>query len=135
GAAATATGPGTAGVVAALAGRIGFQGLLDLALLGPIHGAGRFRHLVLIGHGRSPQNWRPPALAASARALTRPWYGKPPRSYTTAVTPFSLARSAMNPPSFTAASAGLTPLSCSRTPFERVLTAARVWPAVSSMTC
>src|SRR3954466_9411282 len=76
------------------------------------------------------QNCRPPARAASARALMRPWYLRPPRSNATLVTPIDLARSAIARPTRLAASM-LPPFfsPSPRTSASVVAAAARVRPA------
>src|SRR6266540_646700 len=48
------------------------------------------------------QIWSPPSLAPSARAFTRPWYRRPPRSNTAPSTPAARARSASCCPTFLA---------------------------------
>src|ERR1019366_2155893 len=55
------------------------------------------------------QNWRPASRAASASALTRPWYANPARSNATLSTPAAFAFSAMRLPTI-AAAATLPPL-------------------------
>src|SRR5690606_18991650 len=79
--------------------------------------------------GFSHQNSRPPSRAPSARALTRPWYLKEPRSKTTLVMPAATARSARAAPTALACSV-LLPLS----PRPLLLASALVVPVVSSMT-
>src|SRR5882724_11686562 len=88
----------------------------------------KLRHVISLACLRC-QNCRPASRAASASALTRPWYAKPARSNATCWMPAALARSAMRLPT-TAAAAALPPLpgapSCVRRSFSTVEAVARM---------
>src|SRR5699024_3043086 len=78
-------------------------------------------------------NSSPDSRAASANAITRPWYTYPPRSKTTCLEPFSTALSANALPTFSAAVTLLPePLS---EPFSFELALTIVMPLSSSISC